>query len=137
MGGGSGADEVGSDDDAERVTDTAASLLTFENAPLPLGVLSPAGTIVLANRAMRVLLGYEFAELLGRSVFDVALGDRATMRKAWAERINARTPVTPERSFRVQRFDGTEMVIRASSSLVTDSRGRVRYVVVRAVAREG
>ena len=137
MGSGHGADDVGSDDDAERVTDTATSLLTFENAPLPLGVLSPIGVVVLANRAMRALLGYEFADLIGQSVFDLAVGSRAAMTEAWKERISARTPATPERPVRVQRFDGTEIVIRSSSVLVTDGRGSVRYVVVRAVAGEG
>ena len=124
------------DDDAGRAADTAASLLTFENAPLPLGVFSPDGNVVMANRAMRDLLGYEFDGLIGRSVFDVVLGDRAEIVRAWTERIAGGTRVTPEQSIRVECADGSAMPVRASSVLVPDAQGAVRYVVARVVPQQ-
>src|SRR4051812_39513013 len=48
------------------ITTAAEGILTVENAPLPLAVLRRDGTFLLANRAMRSLLGYEQNELDGR-----------------------------------------------------------------------
>jgi PAS domain S-box-containing protein len=126
-------DDRHAEDDAGRAADTAASLLTFENAPLPLGVFSPDGIVVMANRAMRDLLGYGFEGLVGRSVFDVVVGDRDEIVRAWADRIGEGTRVTPEQSMRVHCADGSELRIRASSVLVPDARGTTRYIVARVV----
>lgn len=120
----------------ETVAETAESLLTFENAPLPLSIISPEGDVMLANRAMRALLGYEFGGLVGKSVLDLVAGEPSGLRRAWAARIRADSSATPERAVRLRGADGSELPVRVSSVLVRDSQGAARYVVARAV-RQG
>ncbi|MEY2568005.1 MAG: hypothetical protein QOE35_2534 [Actinomycetota bacterium] len=123
----------GLDRHQETITGTAESLLTFENAALPLTVVCPAGKIVMANRAMRNLLRYEFSDLVGRSMYDV-VADPDEFKGVWEERLRGVPRVTPERPVRLRTGDGTEITVRASSTLVTDSQGTIRYIVARAVA---
>jgi PAS domain S-box-containing protein len=116
----------------ETITGTAESLLTFENAALPLSVMCPEGKIVMANRAMRDLLRYEFTDLVGRSMYDV-VADPDEFKDRWEERLRGVPRVTPEQPLRLRTGDGTEITVRASSTLVTDSQGEIRYIVARAV----
>lgn len=118
----------------DTVAGTAESLLTFENAALPLSVIRPAGIIVMANRAMRALLRYRFKDLIGTSMYDVIIDDAAEFARVWEVPFPAGERVTPERRMRLRCGDGSEITVRASSVLVTDSQGAVRYVVARAVA---
>jgi PAS domain S-box-containing protein len=124
--------DVGRDEEAETVAGTAESLLTFENAPLPLGVILPLGQIVMANRALRRLLGYEFDELVGKSVGDVVVGEAEEPLVSFRRRIEEGQRVSPERRIRLRCKDGGEVAVRASSVLVPDSQGAVRYIVARA-----
>jgi PAS domain S-box-containing protein len=126
-------DDVERHQEEETVAETAESLLTFENAALPLSVISPAGDLVMTNRAMRALLGYQFSDLIGKSVFDVVVADPSELTRAWAAHIRGGARVTPERAIRLRRADGAELNVRVSSVLVTDSQGTVRYIVTRAV----
>jgi PAS domain S-box-containing protein len=118
----------------ETVAETAESLLTFENAALPLTIVSPEGDVIMANRAMRVLLGYEFGELLGKSVFDVIVSELSDFTNAWAAHLRGDSSATPERAISVRRADGSELGVRVSSVLVRDRQGTARYVVARAVS---
>ena len=77
-------DDVERHQEEETVAETAESLLTFENAALPLSIISPAGVLIMANRAMRGLLGYQFSDLIGKSVFDVVVADQSELTRAWA-----------------------------------------------------
>jgi len=124
--GGSGA--------AETVAGTAESLLAFENAALPLALCDPGGRIVMCNRAMRALLGYELDELVGTPVTEVVAADHDGLYQTWDDRLDddAET-VTPERRFSLWRKDGSRLPVRASSVLVHDDEGHVRYVIARAV----
>ena len=128
-----GYDNVDGADMEETVADTAESLLAFENAALPLGVLDPAGRIVLANRALRRLLGYELDELVGKSVQDLVVADGADVDEQWQRRVDSDARATPERRLRLWRKDGSLLRVRASSVSVPDSQGAIRYLVARAV----
>jgi PAS domain S-box-containing protein len=132
--GSEGHDYVDGDDMEETVADTAESLLAFENAALPLGVLDPAGRIMLANRALRRLLGYELDELVGRSVQDLVAADGEDVDEQWQRRLDSAAQATPERRLRLWRKDGSLLRVRASSVSVPDSQGAIRYFVARAVA---
>ena len=118
--------------DAEKVAGTAESLLTFENAPLPLGVILPMGRIVMANRAMRSLLGYSFDAIAGMSLHDVVVADPDDLSRAWEDRVKSGERVTPELRMHLRAANGSVIAVRAASVLVTDTSGAVRYVVARA-----
>ena len=123
---------------AQTVADTAESLLAFENAALPLAVCDPGGRIVVCNRALRTLLGYELDELLGMSVGDVVAPDHGGMYKSWEERLDSGAQsVTPQRRVELWRKDGSSVPVWASSSLVHDQEANVRYVIARAVVDPG
>jgi PAS domain S-box-containing protein len=126
------ADDLGRADDEETVVAAAESLLIFENAALPLTVILPSGHIAMANRAMRTLLAYGLDELIGKSVLDVVVGDRTDLTDGWDARLAGGERVTTERVVRLRCRDGAEVDVRASSVLVTDGSGAVRYVVARA-----
>jgi len=122
----------------QTVAATAESLLAFENAPLPLAVCDPSGRIVMCNRACRVLLGYELGELLGMPVGDVVAADHDGIYKKWSDRLDDDAErVTPERRFTLWRKDGSSVPVRASSSVVHDACGQVRYVIARAMVDPG
>lgn len=129
--------DVERDEGEETVAETAESLLTFENAALPLSVISPEGNVVMANRAMRALLGYEFGDLVGKSVYEVVVAEPSECDRAWKDRIEGGDRVTPEQTLRVRCANGSEMSVRVSSLLVTDNQGGARYVVARAVPERG
>ena len=117
---------------------TAEGLLAFENAALPLAVCDPGGRIVMCNRALRTVLGYELDELLGRPVGDVVVDNHEGTYKTWVERLDPGAErVTPERRFHLWRKDGSTVAVRASSVLVHDGDGSVRYVIARAVVDPG
>lgn len=125
---------AGGADAAETVACTAGSLLTFENAGLPLAVCDPAGRIVMCNRALRALLGYQLDELLGLPVGDVIAEDKDGKYDSWEERLEPEADViTPQRRVTLRRKDGTRVPVWASSSLVHDDDGAVSYVIARAI----
>jgi len=117
---------------------TAEGLLAFENAALPLAVCDPGGRIVMCNRTLRALLGYELDELLGMPVGEVVAADHDGLYKSWSDRLDDDAErVTPERRFSLWRKDGSCVPVRASSVLVEDNEGHVRYVIARAVVDPG
>src|SRR5436189_2388293 len=123
---------------AQTVATTAESLLAFENAALPLAVCDPGGRIAMCNRALRALLGYELDELLGMPVGEVVAADHDGLYKTWSDRLGDDAErVTPERRFSLWRKDGSSVPVRASSSVVHDDGGHVRYVIARAVVDAG
>lgn len=116
-------------DNEETVAGTAASLLTFENAGLPLMVVLPTGEVAMANRATRNLLGYDFNDMVGSTLFEL-FGTRPI---DWRRRLDDGPAISAERRTRVPRKDGVEIDVWASSLLVTDTAGTVRYVLVKGV----
>lgn len=125
--------DVDRDEHEGTIAGTAESLLTFENAALPLSVVCPRGKIVMVNRTMRELLRYEFSELVGRSMYDVVLDDHDELSRIWEDRLDGGRRVSSERRWRLLRGDGTELTVWGSSVLVADSQDAVRYIVARVV----
>jgi PAS domain S-box-containing protein len=116
-------------EDEETAAETAESLLAFENAALPLMVVLPTGRVAMANRATRALLGYRFDDMVGSTLFELF----GTAPSEWRERVDTGPPVTSEHRTSMPRRDGVEIDVWASSLLVTDGTGTVRYVLVKAV----
>jgi len=132
------AAHLGDADATQTVAETAESLLAFENAALPLAVCDPTGHIIMCNRALRGLLGYELDELLGMPVGDVVATDQDGQYKSWEERLDTGADVvTPQRRVTLWRKDGSSVPVWASSALVRDTDGAVRYVIARAVLDPG
>ncbi|TMK88498.1 MAG: PAS domain-containing protein, partial [Actinobacteria bacterium] len=73
----------------QTVAGAAESLLAFENAALPLAVCDPGGRIVMCNRALRALLGYELDEVLGMPVEDIVEHDPDALYTSWDARLDA------------------------------------------------
>jgi PAS domain S-box-containing protein len=118
--------------DEETIGDTADSLLTFENAAIPLAVFCPDGKVLMANRSLRVLLGYEFDEIVGLEVFDLVVSPVDDPHRAWRQWVDTSDRVSAERQVSFICKDQSEIVVRASSVVVVDSHGAPRYVVTRA-----
>jgi len=130
--------DAGFGDAAQTVAGTAESLLAFENAALPLAVCDPTAHIIMCTRALRALLGYELDELLGMPVGDVVATDQDGQYKSWEERLDTGADiVTPQRRVTLWRKDGSSVPVWASSALVRDTDGAVRYVIARAVLDPG
>jgi PAS domain S-box-containing protein len=124
-------------DAEETVAETAESLLAFENTGLPLCLMLPNGRLVMANRAMRTLLGYEFAELMAMNIPDVVPeAEMGLILEEWNERAKSGERVSAERRVRIRRKDGRDLDVRASSVIVPDGQGFVRYIVARALRVE-
>jgi len=133
-----GGPGAGAADAAETVACTAESLLAFENAALPLAVCDPGGQIVMCNRSLRTLLGYDLDEMVGMPVGAIVEHDPDALYTTWAARTDATAVgITPERRIHIYRKDGSAVAVRASSSLVHDDEGHVRYVIARAVVDHG
>ena len=115
----------------ESVAVTAETLLTFENTPLPLSVLSSDARIVMANRALRVLLGYGFNQLVGRCVFDIVAADPTDSARWWKARFDEREMVTGERPVRLRCADGSTVALRSASVAATNANGDISYLIVR------
>jgi PAS domain S-box-containing protein len=102
--------DTGDDDVPETeqtVTETAESLLAFENAALPLCVVNPAGSVLMVNRALRELLGYSNDELVGKGweafIAEDPHGVVALARRAY----RPDDLTTSERRVAARRRDGT------------------------------
>ena len=128
----------GDADATQTVAGTAESLLAFENAALPLAVCDPTGHIIMCNGALRALLGYTLDELLGMPVGDVVAADDDGQYRSWEARLDTGADiVTPQRRVTLWRKDGSSVPVWASSALVRDTDGAVRYVIARAVLDPG
>jgi PAS domain S-box-containing protein len=117
---------------SDEVGMAAEAILVVENAPLPLVVASPDGRVVMANRALREMLGYGPADLTGREVWEFA-ADVDLARGRWQELLEAGE--TPERPFELLRRDGVRVKVRAASIVVADDDGGPRLIITRAVAQ--
>lgn len=125
--------DLGRHREEETVADTAESLLTFENAALPLIVMAREGVVVMANRAMRALLAYDF-ELVGKSIHELVVADSVELTRSWDELLSGPDEARPEARIVLRCGDGSDVTVRASSVRVTDANGTVRYIVARAMA---
>jgi PAS domain S-box-containing protein len=125
---GRNTDEPDGDED---ISAAAETILTVENAGLPLVLLSPDGQVVMANRAMRGLLGYGSDDLVGKSVSDLlAVGEAST--ESWHELLQ--TGRGTERLVSFRHRNGSSIATRAAAVVVFNEDGTPRLVITRASA---
>jgi PAS domain S-box-containing protein len=110
----------------------ADAILTLENAPLPLVVASPDGTIRMANRALRELLGYGPVELVGQEIWSLS-ADLGASRERWRRLIE--TGGATEHPAELVRRDGSGVKVSAAAVVVPDEDGAARLIISRAIAR--
>jgi len=111
-----------------------ASLLAFEASPTAMVIVLLDGTIVKVNRRLRELLGYDEAELIGKSAttFSVATdADRAAQRDELFE-----SGISHRRVAQIRRKDGSVISAVTSAVVARDDDGQVRYVIARAAPIE-
>ncbi|MEY2567990.1 MAG: hypothetical protein QOE35_2519 [Actinomycetota bacterium] len=115
--------------DDEDITTAAEAILAVENAGLALAVLYPDRRIVMANRAMRELLGYTLEELVGRSLSDLVV-DGTDLGSDW-ERL-LRQGSSAEHLLRLRHHSGATVITRAAAAVVFNDDGTPRLVIKRA-----
>ncbi|MET0677083.1 MAG: PAS domain S-box protein [Bradyrhizobium sp.] len=103
--------------------------LTYEHAPAGILEIDEAGQILRVNRKVCELMGYEPAELLGRSIFNETspldvVKDLVQFRRQVAGEIDG---YTIEK--RMVRKDGALVWAEVSSSSVCDAHGKFLYAV--------
>ncbi len=111
--------------DRRRAVDSA-----FENAPVGMAVLTPAGSVTLCNRAMAGLLGRDPDDLTGRAFFDVVhLDDVAVARRAY-EALQAGDARTAHHEWRFVCHDGAVVWVSVNAAKVPATVGRPAHLLV-------
>ncbi|HYM61494.1 MAG TPA: EAL domain-containing protein [Thermoanaerobaculia bacterium] len=102
--------------------------LMAENSTDMISRSTAEGIILYASDAARTLMGYEPAELAGRSVFDLIVpGDRSDVRRAGAG-LKSLAPMTF--SYRVHRKDGATVWFESTSrALIDPTTGLIQEIV--------
>jgi PAS domain S-box-containing protein len=92
-------------------------------------VLDPSGRIVRFNRACEQTTGYSFAEVKGRSVWNLFFAPEDRERfMAGFERLLRGSPPREEESYWLTR-DGDRRLLRWSTTILAGAGGSVRYVI--------
>ena len=112
-----------------------ASLLAFDESPIPMVILLIDGTIIKVNREFRQLLGYGDGELVGASAETVSLSSD----QARAERVEemAESGVLRGQTVQLRRKDGSHVAVVTSAVVVRDHEDLPRYVIARAAPADG
>jgi diguanylate cyclase (GGDEF)-like protein/PAS domain S-box-containing protein len=105
----------------------------FDHAPIGMMVVGLDNTLILANRAMHKMLGYEPGTLAGRSVAEITHPDDMAMTDEHIAAINRKQVPTSQLEKRFVRADGTVDWALASAAPVLDRDGNVAYRIVHAV----
>jgi PAS domain S-box-containing protein len=108
----------------------AEDVLLIENAPTALAAVVSGGRLVMANRALRELLGYGPDELAGRCVTDFLERCEADLYRDWHTTLETAT----EQAIRLRRRDGTLMAARVTSVLVRDDAAVPQYLLCAVLA---
>jgi PAS domain S-box-containing protein len=103
----------------------AEDVLLVENAPTALAAVVSGGRLVMANRALRELLGYGLEELAGRSVTELLDRCHADFGHDWHTPLEAAI----ERPIRLRRSDGSSLAARITTVVVRDQAAVPQYVL--------
>ena len=122
----------GGDNEDEDVVSSAAAILAVENAALPLLVLQVDGTISMANRAIRDLLGYESSEVVGRPVWDLLVEPKDLASQRWRRLLH--TGMASEHIVHFRHRDGRSIAVRTAGTVVFHADGTPRLVLKRVMA---
>jgi PAS domain S-box-containing protein len=115
------------DRDTSDVVALAEHFLLIENAGLALAALVPEGRVVMANRAMRELLGYRGDAATHLRAPELRDGDGCTA-ATWEDD-------AVERAVRLRRCDGSWLDARVSTVVVRGDGGRPEYLLCLVKAR--
>jgi|SRR5581483_6622438 len=115
------------DQDTSDVVALAEHFLLIENAGPALAALVPEGEVVMANRAMRELLGYQGDDAAGSRIPELQDGSGCSV-ATWED--NA-----VERAVRLRRCDGSWLDARVSTVVVRGDGGRPEYLLCLVKAR--
>lgn len=107
-----------------------ASLLAFDESPSPMAITLMDGTILKVNRALRELLGYEEAELIGSSGVMLSASTEADRSTRSGELVT--TGEVRGRVTKLRAKDGTQVPAITNAVVVRDEDGLPRYVIGRA-----
>ena len=104
--------------------------MSFENAALPLVVTHPDGRVAMANRAMCELLGYGFADIVNRPVWELHAeperGERCFHKLL-------QTGKARENLLVLRRSDGQSVPTYSSGLVTRDDRGTVIYAIAQSL----
>ena len=103
--------------------------LMAENSTDLIARITADGVFVYASDAVRVLVGYEPAELVGRPVFDfVVEEDHHVIHRAIAE-LQEDTDASRTFSYRARRRDGTYVWFETTSRAIRSASGEIEEIV--------
>jgi diguanylate cyclase (GGDEF)-like protein/PAS domain S-box-containing protein len=113
------------------VVDTEGRLeALLRSSPDVIGSLSPEGTITWISNSVHQLLGFEPAEMIGRSAFDfIREEDQAETIERMAAAIDDVEEVEPI-TLRVDHADGSSSMVEITGAPVHDPDGRVREFTI-------
>jgi diguanylate cyclase (GGDEF)-like protein/PAS domain S-box-containing protein len=101
----------------------------FDNAPVGMAVLTPAGVVALANQALGVLLNRSSTTLVGSTLFgNTHPDDRPAARHA-LELLHAGATRVARHECRFQRSDGTTVWVCINIAQVPRSPGRPAHLI--------
>jgi diguanylate cyclase (GGDEF)-like protein/PAS domain S-box-containing protein len=103
----------------------------FSNAPMGIGLTTPAGILVDANPALCTMLGRTDEELYGRSVLELVHPEGVTAASEAHRTIGAAGSRPMRHETRLIRADGTEVPVQVTASRVEESaEGQAAHLVM-------
>jgi PAS domain S-box-containing protein len=112
-------------------------LLEFESAPMPMLLIRPDGRLLMANGALRQLLGFATDELVGQSVTTVLAPESMAVIAARLRTALECTFPLPEITTILRARDGRRVTVRSSSASVRDDDGAPLSIMVRLLPVDG
>jgi len=103
--------------------------VAFDGAPIGVQLVALDGTILQANRALHVLLGYPDGALNGRTMADITPPEELIRAVAVLRDLASGVTEVGDRDERCLRADGTTVWASIHTSVVRDSVGRASYFI--------
>lgn len=118
----------------QKLRESEARLRTiFEQAPIGIAVIAPAGEILQANHALATMLGRTIKDLERRTVPEIVHPDDVAATRAKVEAALALGPDTFAGESRYLRLDGEIVWGAYHSSLIRDRVGTPRYFILQVI----
>jgi len=101
----------------------------FDRTPVGLVVISPDGIVRVVNRALAEMMGRPRQAIEGQPFQAFVPPSDVALEEQKLEAIRSGGDPAPSFDARMVRSDGSELAVRASSSVVRDGSGQVRFIV--------
>ncbi len=101
----------------------------FDRTPVGLVVIGPDGVVRLVNRALAEMMGRPRQAIEGQPFQAFVPQSDVALEEKRLGAIRAGGDPSPSFDARMVRSDGSELAVRASSSVVRDAAGQVRFIV--------